>query len=288
VNNAGANAIQSGNEFRCNNQRAQFVSCFSTNVTIIISCSSHIFLTVMPTLKRLLTLFVVALSIQASAFAQDDKLKDFTFDEVPTMPMFQDFTKLNETVGAITGGTLNGPMWLLGGQGFVAIGIIPNVRVGVFSVAGSSSSERESGGVTRRAEYNMSMTGMNIDYAFMPFKGFAVLPGVNLGAGTVSFEASQSSGSRTFPQTFPPSGLPPTATSYMSFIRANHFFVQPNVNLEYAFSLLTMIRLNVGYSFSFMGDWRADKVAAIANVPSSYNASGVTAQIGLFVGLFNN
>jgi hypothetical protein len=258
----------------------------------------------MPSLKNLLAALILLCAVNTNVCAQDDKLKDFTFDEVPTeeakppyfaaaggfiaMPMVQDFTKLNETVGAVVGGSFNTPLWLLGGQGFVAIGVIPNVRLGLFSVAGSSSRESESGGVTRRAEYNVSMTGLSVDYAIMPFKGFAVLPGVNLGAGTVSFEASQSSGSRTFQQTFPTQGLPPNVNSYMSFIRANHFFVQPTINLEYAFSLLTMIRLNAGYSLSFIGDWRADKAAPVSGVPTSFNASGFTAQIGLFVGLFNN
>ena len=40
--------------------------------------------------------------------------------------------------------------------------------------------------------------------------------------------------------------------------------------------------------FSFMQDWRADNAAIITGVPATINASGLTAQVGLFVGLFNN
>lgn len=245
---------------------------------------------------------MLLVGLSSAAQAQDDKLKDFTFDEVPTeeakppyfaaaggfivMPLFQDLSKLNETVSAMTGGaSLNTPIWLTGAQGFVAIGVIPNVRVGFMVAGGSGSREGTVNNVSRRTEYTVTMNGISIDYAFMPLKGFAILPGITGGWGTVSFEANQSAGARQFGTTFP---FPASQSSYTSYIRANHVFVQPNLNLEYAFSLLTALRLNVGYSASFMQQWRVDNVSPIDNVPASLNASGLTAQVGFFVGLFNN
>jgi hypothetical protein len=256
----------------------------------------------MRTLRRCIAAFMLVVGISSAAFAQDEKLKDFTFDEVPSeeakppyfaaaggfivMPLFQDLSKLNETVGAITGGgSLTAPILLTGAQGFVAIGVVPNVRVGFMVAGGSGIREGTVNTVSRRTEYTVTMNGVSIDYAFMPFKGFAILPGVTGGWGTVSFEANQSSGSRSFGSTFP---FPASQNNYTSYIKASHIFVQPNVNIEYAFSLLTMVRLNVGYSASFMQQWRVDNVSPIDNVPASLNASGLTAQLGFFVGLFNN
>jgi hypothetical protein len=37
-----------------------------------------------------------------------------------------------------------------------------------------------------------------------------------------------------------------------------------------------------------MQDWRVDNIANLTGVPTTINATGLTAQIGLFVGLFNN
>jgi hypothetical protein len=254
-------------------------------------------------LKRWLIVTAILTAVCSSrAVAQDSQLKDFTFEDVPTeeakppyfaaaggflvMPMFQDLAAVNQTVGAILpGASFNAPLWLFGGQGFVAIGIVPNLRLGVFSAAGSLTNTAEVGSVSKRAEYGISMTGFSVDYAFMPAKGLALLPGVNLGFGTVSFEASQSSGMRSFGQTFPPAAQ---SGNFRSSISANHFFVQPTFNIEYAFSLLTMVRLNAGYSLSFVSDWRVDRLAPISNVPASFNASGLTAQIGIFVGIFSN
>jgi hypothetical protein len=128
----------------------------------------------------------------ATASAQDDKLKDFTFEDVPTedarppyfvagggfvaMPIFQDFAKLNETVRAVTGETLGAPLWMYGAQGFVTPGIL-NLRLGFISAGGSAVCETNVGGITKRAEYAMTMNGLTVDYAFSPFKGFVILPG---------------------------------------------------------------------------------------------------------------
>jgi hypothetical protein len=74
----------------------------------------------------------------------------------------------------------------------------------------------------------------------------------------------------------------------MRRMRSNMLFAMPNLNVEYAFTLVSMVRLNVGYNLSFMQDWRADNASTLTGVPTSINASGLTAQVGLFVGLFNN
>jgi hypothetical protein len=62
----------------------------------------------------------------------------------------------------------------------------------------------------------------------------------------------------------------------------------PRLNVEYAFTSFSMIRVNAGYNLSFMGDWQADNISTVTGVPSSINGTGLTVQVGLFVGLFNN
>jgi hypothetical protein len=128
------------------------------------------------------------------------------------------------------------------------------------------------------------MSGVSIDYAWTPFKGFSIIPGVRGGGGAVNYEISQSS------STTQPYPIFPIASSSnaMRRMRSNMIFVLPNVNVEYAFTLVSMVRLNVGYNLSFVQDWRIDNASTLSGVPASINASGLTAQVGLFLGLFNN
>lgn len=201
------------------------------------------------------------------------------------MGLFQDFSALQEITSTITGQSISGPIWLTGVQGVASVGFIPNVRVGILSVGGSLVRETSSNNITRNVEYGIVMNGISIDYAINLFKGFTILPGITGGWGVVTFQSSQSSGSRSFAASFP---LKPSQNNYLSTIRANHVFVQPNLYLEYAFSLVSMVRVNAGYSLSFMQQWRTDSIAPIDNVPQGFNASGLTLQVGLFLGIFSN
>lgn len=247
--------------------------------------------------------FVIATmtAMNSTVFAQDDKLNQFSFEDVPTEEakppyfavsggfistwLFTNLTDLNALTNGVVGSSYNSPIVLFGGEAFAAIGIIPNVRVGFMSIGSVNTLQNiASASLTRQTEYSISMNGVSIDYAWTPFKGFAVIPGVRGGWGAVNYEISQSSASQ---QAYPLFPISSTANS-MRRMRSNMLFAMPNVNVEYAFTLVSMVRLNVGYNLSFMQDWRADNAATITGVPATINASGLTAQVGLFVGLFNN
>jgi hypothetical protein len=250
------------------------------------------------TMKYLLVILVLVGSLATSLFAQDDKLNQFSFEDVPTEDvrppyfavsggptatwLFTNLGDVNSFVGGITGGTYSSPLLMFGAEGFFAIGFIPNVRAGVMGAASVNVLQNDA--KTRRVEYALSLTGLILDYAITPLKGFSIIPGVAGGLGAANFEISQSSGNQTFPQ------ITPTATSanYMRRLRSNLSFVQPRLNIEYAFTSFSMIRVNAGYNLSFMGDWQADNISTVTGVPAGINATGLTVQVGLFVGLFNN
>lgn len=246
--------------------------------------------------------FSVMATTNVTLYAQDDKLNQFSFEDVPTEEakppyfavsagfistwLFTNLTDLNTLTSSVTGKTYNSPFALFGVEAFAAIGIIPNVRVGFMSIGntytlqgGSSSTS-----LTQQSEYSINMNGISIDYAWTPFKGFSIIPGVRGGWGSVNYEISQSSSTT---QTYPIFPIV-SATNSMRRMRSNMFFALPNLNVEYAFTLVSMVRLNVGYNLSFMQDWRADNASTLSGVPASINASGFTAQVGLFLGLFNN
>ena len=254
-------------------------------------------------MKRLLTLLSILLLAASTMVAQDDKLNQFSFEDVPTEEakppyfavsggfistwLFTNLTDLNTLTNSVVGANYNTPIVLFGGEAFAAIGIIPNVRVGFMSIGSINTLQSASSGATpmRQTEYSITMNGVSIDYAWTPLKGFSIIPGVRGGWGAVNYEISQSSSSSSQP--YPLFPIVSTSNS-MRRMRSNMLFAMPNVNIEYAFTLVSMVRLNVGYNLSFMQDWRADNASTLTGVPTSINASGLTAQVGLFVGLFNN
>lgn len=249
-------------------------------------------------LATLLCIGFSAIFAPYAAFAQDDKLNQFSFEDVPTEDarppyfavaggpavtwLFTNLADVNSFVGGISGGSFSSPLLMVGAEGFFAIGFIPNVRVGVAGAASINTLQNDA--KTKRVEYALSQTGVILDYAITPLKGFSIIPGVSGGIGVANFDITQSSGPQNFSQ------ITPTATvsNYMRRLRSNLTYVQPRLNIEYSFTSFSMIRVNAGYNLSFMGEWQADNVTAVSGVPVGINATGFTAQVGLFVGLFNN
>lgn len=255
-------------------------------------------------MKLLLSLFVFGAMIFCSGGtlqAQDDKLDKLSFEDSPLLDekppyfavgggflgtfLFTNFDELNKTAATFGVGEFKSPVFLTGAQGFTAIGVIPNIRLGVLSVGGKATSQKDTTVNTtpmkRTMEYSTSLTGFTVDYAIQPFKHFAVIPGVMFGLGTVAVERSQTTSTRSFIDPLP------STDNYFQRLDASITVLQPNLNIEYALTQFSMFRVNVGYMMSFVGDWKADRQTVVTGVPDKINSSGLTLQFGVFVGLFN-
>jgi len=248
---------------------------------------------------KYLVCFLLALTVTLGNIqAQDDKLDKLSFEESPLLDekqpyfavgggflgtfLFTNFDELNVSATAFGVGEFKSPVFLTGAQGFTAIGVIPNIRIGVLSVGGKATSQvTDTASITKTMEYSTSLTGLTLDYAIQPFKHFAVVPGVMLGFGTVAVERSQTTASRSFTDPIP------STNNYFHRLDASTIALQPNLNIEYAITQFSMIRVNAGYMMSFMGDWKADRQTIVTGVPDKINSSGLTLQFGIFVGLFN-
>jgi hypothetical protein len=203
--------------------------------------------------RSALTPFVTKLSVVAfivlfsflsfcTVSAQDDKLNQFSFEDVPTEDvrppyfavsggftttwLFANLTDINALTNGIVGGSYSSPLLMFGGEGFAAIGFIPNVRIGIMGATSFNLLQNET--KTRRTEFTLSLTGLGIDYAITPIKGFSIIPGVTGGTGLANYEITQSSASQTFLQIQPT----PSATSYMRRLRSNFTYVQPRLNMH--------------------------------------------------------
>lgn len=261
-------------------------------------------------IRSLVTTFaLVALAIPA--FAQDDRLDDLSFEEVTIpdapVPYFAigagpTFSLSFLNVDAVnTRGTelgfaskVSSPMLMVGVDVFAALPIIENLRGGFTWVAGNSRSTTtgtipldsgKTASFDRTYAYTVRQSSIYLDYAWVPFRSFAVLPGVAFGWGTQTIEQYQGADDRTWTDYGPTSLSAPDR-----YIHLEHdvLFVTPRLNVEYAVTPFLMVRAQAGYTIQVSeSDWVGTRTSTVSGVPDNLNLQAFNAQLGIFVGLFN-
>lgn len=253
--------------------------------------------------KQLLFFFLLLTITTFSAFAQSDDttLEGLEFEEIAPeketrppyfaigggytisfwFPTFTDIQAKATEFGFSK--EFSTPVLMNGFQFFSGVGFIENLRIGIYSNGGSSTISRTLGADSGSAEmqYQIGSTGITLDYAIVPTKGLAILPGVGVGLGNVALQHRTSRNSIDWG-----SGFQPTNPSAQT-ISASAIYVQPNLNIEYAFTSFSMIRLNAGYNLTFLQDFKNNGLGTVSNVPSGINGNAFIGSLGIFVGLFN-
>ncbi|MBL7998028.1 MAG: hypothetical protein JNL32_05260 [Candidatus Kapabacteria bacterium] len=241
----------------------------------------------------------------ATAYAQqgggnNDNLGEITFEELKDKESGSNYfaagggfvgqfallntNKINDAlktygVPGFATGSFSSPLFLSGGEGFVAVNLIKNLRVGFTGMAGTQTVTKDTLGSKSNTDLTLSLNGLNIDYAIPVFRGFTILPGLQTGWGMLRIE---NYGGRDTSSWTTGSDIP------MKRIEASHIYVQPHLNLEYSLTKLTMLRLSASYNATFMGTWRENRTSTISGVPSDLTGNGLAIGFGVFVGLFNN
>ncbi len=250
---------------------------------------------------------LASLCILMPAFAQDDRLDELSFDEeqlkeevVPYFaigvgPVFNfalpSITDVNTRATALGLGELNTPVIQVGAEIFAAVGVVPNVRLGFSWVSGSSSTSKDltvSGtAVTRTMNYGITSRSFHLDYAIVPMKSLAILPGVGFGWGEQSIETYQSQSNLSWTDLTNDSTLAPSPNAFTR-LQQNTLYVLPRLNIEYAVTPFLNLRAQAAYTLLVSGsDWIANNNATVSNVPSGISVSGLSFQVGILVGLFN-
>lgn len=262
---------------------------------------------------RWLCAIALTVAILPNVYAQDDRLDDLSFDETPLQDevvpyfavglgpaftvSFPDMTALDARAQQLGLDALPGPMMQWGAEIFTAVGIIPNLRVGFSWLAGSSTTSKSnidlSGGQpvqvlgTRTMSYAASNRTIHVDYAFVPAKGLSVLPGLGFGFGTQTITTYQSAGQRDWIDYVSNGGIGTQPDAFAEIERST-LYIAPRVSIEYAVTPFVALRGQVAYSYQFEASgWLGNRIATVTNVPSSISMSALSAQIGVFVGLFN-
>ncbi len=179
------------------------------------------------------------------------------------------------------------PLFVTGGQGFVTF-FFRNVRFGFNAAIGTQSVNAvdtvNGNSITRHVDFSSSFNGLTIDYAIPLTKGLTLLPGIQAGFGNIVFERYDGASSTNWTDIKADSSL-----HSASRLEVSQYFVEPRINLEWAITTFTMLRVNAGYTLSMHSDtWTLNRNTTVNGAPSALKAGGPTIGFGVFFGLFRN
>jgi hypothetical protein len=260
-------------------------------------------------LRRLPLLALILVALAMPALAQQGGEDDYDFSDIPVeeeeipyigvgggyqlaISLF-DLDPLNTVSSSLGMPAFSGPLFMHGGGGWTAIGVIPNVRLGVFGGGGSKevTADTSIGGVDykRALRFGSGYTAALIDYAITPFSKFTIAPGVLVGAGSTTLDFAQTrSANATFASAFDSTALGNGGeANRQTAIERSYFLLAGQVNLEYALTQFILVRAGASYSHSF-GDasvWTNRHDVDVSGVPE-ITTDGLGFQVGLFIGLF--
>jgi hypothetical protein len=252
-----------------------------------------------------LILFVFSITF-FNLWSQDKKLDDFSFESEPIQTekipyfalaggvtstfYFADFSALNEhlTKNGFNVGEFSGQLTMIGGEGVSGLVYITNMRAGFFSYGGgkileANIKESDDKEYKRTVEYRAALYGLSLEYAYVPIRKFAILPGVSFGRGALEVNTYEAPADASW-DNYKPKG---DIFSYQNQAETGFWFIKPSVNFEYALTNFLMFRAGASYNFQLGSSWTLNNNANLKNVPDKINASGLNIQLGIFVGLFN-
>ncbi len=183
-------------------------------------------------------------------------------------------------------------VWMIGGQGFVTVPWVKNLRLGGMGYGGTSTDcgclDTTIGGaaVNRYLTYSVGYGALTIDYVLPLQTGrFHIVPGVALGYGSVNIYARQSQKRSQFDLGADFNG---NSIDYTHTYSAPFFLYMPQLQFEYSPIGLLMFRLTAGYQGTSMGTWTVDQGVSLGNTSalSGIKGSGFIVSVGAFLGLF--
>lgn len=257
-------------------------------------------------LAAMAMLLLALAGTQASAQTDDDDF-DYNFDDIPVddykdldyigfgggylgMYSLLNYDELNAVGNRFGFDDFSGGMILNGGGGFIGGVGIKNLRFGIYGLGGSKEQTITAETYSRTMRLSNSLVAAQLDYAvFLPPDGLMLFPGAMIGRGSNTLELYQvQNGELPFNTVFNDDAFGPgadTTLNHYSRIQRNPIYLQPTLNLEYAFNEFIVLRLGGGYALNFGGTWTDVVGNDVSDVPD-INANGFNAHLGLFVGLF--
>jgi hypothetical protein len=135
---------------------------------------------------------------------------------------------------------------------------------------------------------SVSNVGLHFDYAFVPLKSLAILPGIGVKGGTMTLEHYETILPRDWNET------PPTLNYNLLNEKLEYSYIafEPQLNIEYALTGFLMFRASGSYMFAmdnpfYKNAWTINGNNSYTGVPKSVKPQGFSVTLGLYLGLFN-
>lgn len=186
----------------------------------------------------------------------------------------------------------NQPLFLLGGEGYGYIMLVPNLRIGGLGASGSIESASVDTSVypnmRRDFELSVAFGGMTIEYVIPVIPKLDISAGIMLGAGSTTLKIWRNQNSnKIWDDTWRDFGNNQSSTfEYSRSLNGAFFVYQPQVNIEYAIMQWVGLRLGVAYNGMAGASWKQDDKYDLVEVPSAISGKGLMINAGIFLGTF--
>ncbi|MFI5263051.1 MAG: hypothetical protein ACHQM6_00890 [Candidatus Kapaibacterium sp.] len=187
---------------------------------------------------------------------------------------------------------LKGQAIMIGGQGFLPLPWVKNLRIGGIGMSGNSNvccvpdTTTLGQPVMRSLTYHVGYGALTVDYSFLNTSRFHILGGLELGLGAIDIIAQQAANRNTFDIS---SEFDSPSTNITHTYHSGFFIVKPQVEFEYAPLRWLMVRLAAGYQVTSMGTWTVDDKVSFtkdAGALTKVNGNGPVFHFGVFLGFF--
>jgi hypothetical protein len=188
-------------------------------------------------------------------------------------------------------------VWMIGGQGFITLPWVKNLRIGGMGYSGTSvdcgcsndTITQNSTPVDRYLTYEVGYAALTIDYVLpLRINHFHIVPGIALGYGAVNIYARQAANRIDFNIGDEFGGGSPDNVYTTHTYSSSFFLYMPQLQFEYSPLGYLMFRLTAAYQGTSMGTWTVDQGVSLGNSSglSGINGSGLVLSLGAFFGLF--
>lgn len=255
--------------------------------------------------KILLLIFLFSVSL----FSQDDDLDNLPFDDEPLISKERNYFAIG---GGYTIGTLrlnldefnkllknqfsrskfDNSLIMHGGAAFTGIPFIKNLRLGYHSYGGNLLNESTEGDIKKSEELSVTLSGINVDYGYVPIDNLAIMGGLGLGWGSINFDIAKGAAAYDWNML---NDNTVDVDNYFLHAEKSFMYITPTVSVEWATTSFLMIRALVNYNLSFNNpiassedqSWKINKVAQLNSTPNGLSSNGFYFEVGIFLGLFN-
>ena len=268
-----------------------------------------------------ISIVVVSLLSANVIMAQDDEFENYAFDDDKAQKtpyfalsvggnahfLFMDYNEINKKIGnseIAKNLHFSGPIIGLGFDFFSAMSpLVNNARIGISYFSGKQTKEydqhinilnphdNEVYSLIMNHNRNLSVnnTSVHFDYAFVPFKSLAILPGIGLKWGSMTLEQYVT----VLPRSWDTGAvLVAEPNLFNEKLEYSYVAIEPQISVEYAITGFLMLRAAGSYVLPFDNPfhsnvWTINGNNPYSDVPKSVKPQGFSATIGLYLGLFN-